>query len=480
MRTPPRSRWSSLLHVALLATLLPCAPAQQSLPTKSPISVRVDPRIELLSIVFRLAGNPEYSQGRVKSYNDAVDAHFEPHRNHAAVQHARRLRSSRGIGYDAVAAYALHLDGLDALGTTVTFDPLPERLDTRWTSKDAKAFAADLRAFVEDAQVQQFFTAQQELYSGAEAAMQQCLEQHCQLAWFDRFFGSRPGARFQLCLGLLNGGGNYGPSVKHADGSEDLHCVLGCWQTDDRGKPMFGRTVIATVVHEFCHSYCNPVVDAHLAELLPVGEQLFPLVADEMRAQAYTNARTMLCESLVRASVVRYVLAADGEKAAAAETKDQVNRSFHWTGELAARLGDYEQDRAKWPTLQAFASELASFFTPWPDKLAAAFARKPHVVTMTPANGAEDVDPATTVFVVTFDRPMRDQSWSVVGDKPRVPEGTGKPSYDAERKVLTMPVTLKPDWQYDFWLNRDRFDAFRSADGETLKPVHVRFKTRAK
>ncbi len=29
--------------------------------------VRVDPRIELMSIIFRLAGNPEYNRGAVKT-----------------------------------------------------------------------------------------------------------------------------------------------------------------------------------------------------------------------------------------------------------------------------------------------------------------------------------------------------------------------------------------------------------------------------
>jgi hypothetical protein len=63
-----------LLAVVLCSGLcLVPAPAQQparpsSQPAQSPaIEVRVDPRVELLSIVFRLAGNPEYSQGRVAS-----------------------------------------------------------------------------------------------------------------------------------------------------------------------------------------------------------------------------------------------------------------------------------------------------------------------------------------------------------------------------------------------------------------------------
>jgi len=469
----------AVVALALTGPVATAARAQQAAAPKDSIEVRVDPRIELLSIVFRLAGNPEYSQGRVKSYADAVDAHFGKFKDHAAVQHARRLRSSRGISFDAVAGFALHLDGIDKFGEAVPFEPLPARLDTRWTSKDARAFAKDLRDFAKDSKAKEFFAAQQDLYAGAVAAMRETLTKHCDLQWFDRWFGERPGARFQLCLGLLNGGANYGPSVLHKDGSEDLYCVLGCWQTDDQGKPMFGRPVVATVVHEFCHSYCNPVVDAHLDLLLPAGEKLFPLVETEMRAQAYGNARTMLCESLVRACVVRYLQATGGEAAAAAEVKEQIAQSFHWTGELAALLARFEGDRKTWPTLDAFAPQLAEFFAPWPDQLHAAFAKRPRVAAMVPGNDAQDVDPATTAIVITFDRPMQD-GMAVVGGGEHFPKTTGKPSYDAARKVLTIPVTLKPDWDYEFWLNRGKYDSFRSADGEALAPVHVRWKTRAK
>ncbi|MFY9344608.1 MAG: DUF4932 domain-containing protein [Planctomycetota bacterium] len=470
---------NALVACALAASFALPVPAQQPTATAPAIDVRVDPRIELLSVVFRLAGNPEYSQGRVKSYTDAVDAHFGEHKNHTVIQHARRLRATRGISFDAVAGYALHFDGIEQLGEAVPFDPLPARLDKRWTTADARAFAADLREFVQDTAALGFFAARQELYAGAEAAMRDVLAKHCNLAWFDAFFGARPGARFRLCLGLLNGGSNYGPSVLRADGTEDLYCVLGCWQTDDAGKPLFARTVVGTVVHEFCHSYCNPVVDAHLAQLQPAGDKLFELVAAEMKEQAYANARTMLCESLVRASVVRYVLAAQGREAAVAEVKEQVARAFHWTGELAALLGQYEQDRTTWPTLDAFAGKLVEFFAPWPDLLAAKLAKRPHVVAMTPANGDTKVDPATTAIVVTFDRPMRDQSWALVGGGEHFPESAGKLSYDEARKVLTIPVKLKPDWQYEFWLNRGKYDSFKSEDGEPLTSVHVRFKTRA-
>jgi hypothetical protein len=81
-------------------------------------------------------------------------------------------------------------------------------------------------------------------------------------------------------------------------------------------------------------------------------------------------------------------------------------------------------------------------------------------------------------YVVTFDRPMRDQAWAVVGGGPNFPKVTGPPSYDAARRVLTVPVELQPDWSYELWLNRGRFDSFQSEEGVKLPSVHVTFRTR--
>ena len=36
------------------------------------IKVTVDPRVELMSIIFRLAGNPEYGRNRFEAENDVV------------------------------------------------------------------------------------------------------------------------------------------------------------------------------------------------------------------------------------------------------------------------------------------------------------------------------------------------------------------------------------------------------------------------
>jgi hypothetical protein len=326
------------------------------------LRVAVDPRAELLSLLFRLAGNPEYSQGRVKSYSDDVEKQFGGFRDHAAVQLARRLRSTRGVSYDACMSMAVHLSDAYQLQPIVPLDPWPEGLDKRWTAQSVTNFLATTRRFVKDTAFKDFIERHQPLYETATSRMQALMEKEGHLQWFQDYFGERPQATFTVALGLLNGGCCYGPHFRDATGKEELFCVLGVWRTDAQGLPEFTRDMLSTVVHEFCHSYANAVIYRHYGEFEPAGEKLFRGVSDKMRSQAYGNAQTMLHESLVRACVVRYRLRYEGAEAAQREIRDQKKRGFLWMEELSKQLGDYEAQRDLYPTLETFSPRLVSFF----------------------------------------------------------------------------------------------------------------------
>jgi hypothetical protein len=239
--------------------------------------------------------------------------------------------------------------------------------------------------------------------------------------------------------------------------------------------------MISTVVHEFTHSYANPLVDQHLRDLEDAGRNLWPRVADRMRRQAYGNWETMMRETLVRACVIRYVNRYQGADAARKAISEEEARGFLWMSRLVPVLARYEQQRDTARTLEAWMPQVVSFF----DGYSATFekdqkaldARRPRIVSMTPANRSQNVDPNLTAIRIVFDRPMRDGSWAVVGGGPRYPETPGKASYDEARKVFTLPVKLKPDWSYEFWLNRDKFQAFVSEAGVPLESVHVTFNT---
>ncbi|MBK8978792.1 MAG: DUF4932 domain-containing protein [Planctomycetes bacterium] len=461
-----------LSSLALLGSLV----AQDGRPA---LIARVDPRVELLGIVFRLAENPEYSDARVPGYAADADSYFGGFREHPVVVLARELRGSSGISYDAVMSFAVHLDGVTPPAFRVPLDPRPEALEARWSAADAARFLAALGDFVATSRFDRFLAEHTELYRDTAARMQAVLDAHARLDWFDRFFGARPAARFELSLALLNGGACYGARVRLPDGTEELHCILGVWMTDGDGGPRFTRDVLPTVVHEFCHSYCNPIVDAHWEAMAPFATTIWPAVADRMRAQAYSTPRTMMCETLVRATVLRYRADVDGSAAALLQLAEEVGRGFSWVGAVAQRLAVYERERERYATLDAFVPELVDCLDDHLPGLKERLANTPHVVSTEPVDSSRDVDPATDRIVVTFDRPMRDGSWSVVGGGPRFPELIGEPSYDDARRVLTIRVRLAPERAYELSLNSERFQGFRSAEGVPLEPVRLTFRTGA-
>lgn len=56
---------------------------------------KVDRRLELVTIVARLAGLREFQSELVPPYTDSVDAWFAPYREHPVVQHMRQLRQTK-------------------------------------------------------------------------------------------------------------------------------------------------------------------------------------------------------------------------------------------------------------------------------------------------------------------------------------------------------------------------------------------------
>lgn len=103
----------------------------------------------------------------------------------------------------------------------------------------------------------------------------------------------------------------------------------------------------------------------------------------------------------------------------------------------------------------------------------------PKIVSMNPANGAQDVSPAITMLSVTFNVPMAEGfSWTSGPDSPPVPEGR-RPYWTKDHKTCVLPVTLKPEASYRLGLNSVSFKNFSSAAGVPLEPVVYTFKTAA-
>jgi predicted Ser/Thr protein kinase len=109
-----------------------------------------------------------------------------------------------------------------------------------------------------------------------------------------------------------------------------------------------------------------------------------------------------------------------------------------------------------------------------------AMVAQPEIVSLIPANGAQDVDPNLTEIRVTFNMPMGEGfSWTG-GGSALLPGREGKNCHWTEdHKTCVLPVQLQPDHAYHLGLNSPSHKNFQSDGGVPLAPVDYRFKTRA-
>ena len=102
-------------------------------------------------------------------------------------------------------------------------------------------------------------------------------------------------------------------------------------------------------------------------------------------------------------------------------------------------------------------------------------ANAPKIVSVTPMDGAKDVDPNLGEIVVCFDRPMQGRV-SLTGDG--WPKIVGTPEFDSTMTKLTIRVNLNPETEYTLGFNSRNHKKFASEDGVPLAPCAYRFTTK--
>ena len=90
--------------------------------------------------------------------------------------------------------------------------------------------------------------------------------------------------------------------------------------------------------------------------------------------------------------------------------------------------------------------------------------KPPQIVSLSPEDGAKDVDPAIQSLRVTFNMPMGEgMSWTGGGaSMPKSPSDKG-PSWSNDGKTCTLPVVLEPGRDYRLGLNDLGHNNFQSA-----------------
>lgn len=441
------------------------------------IPAKVDERIELLSVVCRLAEFNEYVNNNIPKYAKDVDAYFAEFKSHELISLTKKLRAERDISYDAIASIATSIEIGNEIklrnGLTL------KGIDKRWSQESIDVFITHLNDFYKTTNFNEFFNSHKNLYSISEKRFTE-ISESIDYSWFKSFYGTVPNPDFHLILGMLNGYSNYGKTSYFEDGKEEINAIIGVNETDSIGNPIFSRKekIIETIIHEFSHSFCNRLIDIYYEDMETKAEDFF----GEAKG-VYAGGRTMSYEILVRACVIKYVEANSKTENIQYLINKEKARGFIWIQELFDVLSMYELEREKYPMLIDFMPQIVKEQNRLnASKIKASFKQAvANIVTVNIEDEDEEVDYKIDQLIIKFDRPV------IVSPKDPVVYWEGEtevfktfkqPAYcqDETQTIWIVPISIKPNTEYTITIPGSAF--YTEDYFPLLENYFISFKTR--
>lgn len=433
------------------------------------ITTNVDKRVELMSIVFRLAEAKEYMNDNIQLYASKIDNHFLSYKNHKLIEYTKLIRDVDGVAYDAVMSLAVHLQ-IENGKVKLNPDLDKNRVDNRWQRDILPKYINLLNDFYKKTKFDNFFKSNIEFYQKVENNFKTQVTDNVDFTWFGNFFGTKTPEQFNLIASLLNGSGNYGARTEFLNGKKEIFSIIGCWASDSLGIPLYSTSLNALVAHEFNHSFVNHLIDKFYLELQPQADIFFNLVENEMKAAKYGNTKIYLYENLVRACEIRYNI----------EHRDTLqnwweefllcgekSNGFLWIDSLYNALTIYTENRNKYPTLESFMPEIIKVQNNLnPNKIYEEIENsKPKMLGTNIENHSQDVDYNLDSIVLYFDKPMS-KGFNGINDSYicktcKKPVFTGR-KWSEDRKHWIVFVKLEPNSEYSIEFTNN---FFKSSNG---------------
>jgi len=438
----------------------------------------VDKRVELLSIVYRLAGSSTYNSQQNSKYVKNIDQYFGRYRNHDLIKYVKNNLIKSGINYDAVAIMAISITQPPKIKGI--FPITKDFPGYKWTKHKAKKFLKLLNSFYYDTNCELFFKQNEKTYKTVSVDFQKVLNGF-DIKWYQNFYGQKSKKEYNTVINLAGGYGGYGPKINIGQ-TEVLYSILGVWETDTIGNPIFNTDeYLPILLHEFNHSFVNDIVEKYRADLEKSGKIIYDLFKDEMINIGYNNWKTMFDESIVRACVIKYMKDKNfDKKQIQKEINTQLNSGFVWIESLVEALEQYDNRRNEYADFDSFMPELVNYF----DKISQNINnliivvnnKRPKIISIKPFdNKSVNVDYTINQIAINFNKPMKGGYSIYYGEK-------GKDAfpdiknvyYSADKKTLYLDVRLIANKEYQFVMKGINFI---SIDGFSIKNYTITFKT---
>ena len=211
-------------------------PLEDEIQLNSALKVKVDPRIELLSVVqhFTTWADDHHTQYESR-YEYEVQKYFSKYSNHKAIQLSQELTNA-GFSYDAPPNFVLYHTNPPGFEKTLEYS---DYLVARAGSKEKlEAFANELRNFAVETNFSSFFETQKAYFIKIENDIKRTIGDRDYIKLLEDYYGAKQNSYDIIPASLFHSGG-YGALIKTAEGNNiyDICGPVGSSQ----GIPNFGN-----------------------------------------------------------------------------------------------------------------------------------------------------------------------------------------------------------------------------------------------
>jgi len=320
--------------------------------------IKVDPRIELLSIVqylsdFRnkddMINDGELVYNGYEKYIKDVEEYFSKYKDHDVVSLYEEM-SMVGLGYDKAPQLILYLsDDLNEIDNKTM--PYTEIVKTVGSKNIIKKFIKELKKFSNDSNFPQFYKEHKDFYLDLVLNAEKQLKSINAVEKFLDFYGTKQGNFTIIIVPLYIGG--YGIKIPYNEKEHGIYGVL---------PPVNDTEGFSSWIwHEFSHSYVDSFTEKNRKEINKYSDLYNPIKVDMIK-QAYGNWQTTVNEHIVRAVTVKLVVDTFGKEYEEKHILHNKNRGFAYIEPIYAQLEEFENNREKYKTFEDFYPRLMMVF----------------------------------------------------------------------------------------------------------------------
>ena len=303
------------------------------------LHISIDPRIELLYTIQLLSNYPFVN--RDTPYSKEILSRFESFSSLEAVKLTDSLWEKHGFSHDAPFTFTLHLSKSSELEINIKFSDY--LLKRSGEEDNLEQYRKSIKHFAEISKFEVFWNSKMSFYNQILDMTIANMNEVDLVKTLEEYYNETQDC-YNIIILSSHGGGGYGPKITGVDGKDNIFALLSTTDIKDEIPYLSGSELTAYVLHEFGHSFVNPLTEKQADRVTSV-DKLFEPIKEAMSKQAYGRWDFCLNEHIVRAIVIRlYELHIDPIRSKAILSYE-LSRRFIYIEPLLEKLKDFEKQR---------------------------------------------------------------------------------------------------------------------------------------